>query len=91
MTISYGSTVSYGQHAQRVGRSKAARAVGAAIGRNPVSIVVPCHRVLGANGDVTGYAGGLERKRALLAFEARQQLPLALGEENQLTRRSANG
>ena len=70
LAIPFGSTVSYGQHAQRVGRPTAARAVGAAIGRNPVSIVVPCHRVLGGNGAHTGYAGGLERKRALLEFEA---------------------
>jgi methylated-DNA-[protein]-cysteine S-methyltransferase len=71
MVIPYGSTISYAQHAQSIGRPSAARAVGAAIGRNPVSIVVPCHRVVGANGAATGYAGGLARKRALLAFEVR--------------------
>jgi methylated-DNA-[protein]-cysteine S-methyltransferase len=74
MAIPFGVTISYGQHAQRIGRPKAARAVGAAIGRNPVSIVVPCHRVLGGNGAHTGYAGGLERKCALLAFEAQRAM-----------------
>lgn len=72
LAIPYGATVSYAQHAQRVGRPTAARAVGAAIGRNPVSIVVPCHRVVGSNGAHTGYAGGLDRKRALLAFESQR-------------------
>jgi methylated-DNA-[protein]-cysteine S-methyltransferase len=72
LTIPYGATISYAQHAQRVGRPTAARAVGAAIGRNPVSIVVPCHRVVGSNGAHTGYAGGLERKRALLTFESQR-------------------
>ena len=72
LTIPYGETISYAQHAQRVGRPTATRAVGAAIGRNPVSIVVPCHRVLGSNGAHTGYAGGLERKRALLEFESQR-------------------
>jgi methylated-DNA-[protein]-cysteine S-methyltransferase len=70
LAIPYGVTTSYAQHAQNVGRPKATRAVGAAIGRNPLSIVVPCHRVVGSNGAHTGYAGGLERKRALLEFEA---------------------
>lgn len=72
LKIPYGVTISYGQHAQRVGRPEAARAVGAAIGRNPVSIIVPCHRVVAGNGAHTGYAGGLERKRALLALESQQ-------------------
>jgi methylated-DNA-[protein]-cysteine S-methyltransferase len=67
--ITYGQTVTYGQHAQALGKAKAVRAVGAAIGRNPLSIIVPCHRVLGATQALTGYAGGLERKRALLALE----------------------
>ena len=70
LRIPYGATVSYGEHAQAVGRPKAARAVGAAIGRNPVSIIVPCHRVIGSNGSLTDYAGGLERKRTLLTLEA---------------------
>jgi methylated-DNA-[protein]-cysteine S-methyltransferase len=64
-----GHTASYAELASRVGAPQAARAVGAAVGRNPVSIVVPCHRVLGAGGALTGYAGGLDRKRALLALE----------------------
>jgi methylated-DNA-[protein]-cysteine S-methyltransferase len=61
---------SYGELAHRLGRPQAARAVGAAVGRNPVSVVVPCHRVLGRDGSLTGYAGGLERKRWLLRHEA---------------------
>jgi methylated-DNA-[protein]-cysteine S-methyltransferase len=71
--IGTGETLSYGALAQRVATSKAVRAVGAAVGRNPVSIVVPCHRVLGAKGELTGYAGGLPRKRALLRLEADHQ------------------
>lgn len=67
--IPFGKSVSYAAHAQRLGNPKALRAVGAAIGRNPVSIIVPCHRVIGSSGAVTGYAGGLERKRFLLALE----------------------
>lgn len=70
--IPYGATVGYGALARRVGAPTAARAVGAAVGRNPVSIVVPCHRVIGSAGAVTGYAGGVERKRQLLALEARR-------------------
>jgi methylated-DNA-[protein]-cysteine S-methyltransferase len=69
MKIPFGQTASYAQQAQRIGNPKAVRAVGAANGRNPVSIVVPCHRVIGTNGSATGYAGGLERKRYLLALE----------------------
>ena len=68
-TIPYGRTVTYGQLAARLGRPGASRAVGLANGRNPVSIVVPCHRVIGADGSLTGYGGGLERKAALLAHE----------------------
>lgn len=67
--IPFGQTTSYAQQAQRIGNPKALRAVGAANGRNPLSIVVPCHRVIGTNGSATGYAGGLERKRYLLALE----------------------
>jgi methylated-DNA-[protein]-cysteine S-methyltransferase len=67
--IPYGETVTYGELAQRLGRPSAARAVGLANGRNPIGIIVPCHRVVGANGDLTGYGGGLERKRQLLDFE----------------------
>jgi methylated-DNA-[protein]-cysteine S-methyltransferase len=67
-----GRTVSYAQLAARVGRPAAVRAVGAAVGRNPVSVLVPCHRVVGSDGSLTGYAGGVERKQALLAIEAAQ-------------------
>ncbi|MDF1485723.1 methylated-DNA--[protein]-cysteine S-methyltransferase [Ramlibacter sp. H39-3-26] len=67
--IPRGRTTTYGAIAGRLGRPAAVRAVGAAVGRNPVSVVVPCHRVLGADGGLTGYAGGLERKSALLALE----------------------
>ena len=69
LTIEPGQTQSYGQVSQHMGRPTAVRAVGAAIGRNPVSIIVPCHRVLGANGSLTGYAGGLPRKTHLLTLE----------------------
>lgn len=69
LEIPSGSTISYGTLSQRIGRSTAVRAVGAAVGRNPLSIVVPCHRVVGADGSLTGYAGGLERKTALLQWE----------------------
>ncbi|NIC43060.1 methylated-DNA--[protein]-cysteine S-methyltransferase [Aquabacterium sp. A08] len=68
--IPYGRTVSYRDLAQAVGRPAAVRAVGGAIGRNPLGIVLPCHRVLGANGALTGYTGGLERKVALLRLES---------------------
>ncbi len=68
--IPYGETISYGEQARRIGAPSAARAVGTANGRNPISIVVPCHRVIGANGSLTGYGGGLERKRTLLDLEA---------------------
>jgi methylated-DNA-[protein]-cysteine S-methyltransferase len=67
--IPYGATWSYGQLAERIGNPRAVRAVGLANGRNPISILVPCHRVIGADGSLTGYGGGLERKRWLLAHE----------------------
>lgn len=67
--IGYGETVSYAELAERIGQPTAARAVGLANGKNPISIIVPCHRVVGANGDLTGYGGGLARKRHLLDFE----------------------
>ncbi len=67
--IPYGRTWSYGDLAKRIGKPSAPRAVGLANGRNPISIVVPCHRVIGADGSLTGYGGGLERKRWLLAHE----------------------
>jgi methylated-DNA-[protein]-cysteine S-methyltransferase len=69
LLIPPGGTTSYGTLSHTIGKPEAVRAVGAAVGRNPVSIVVPCHRVLGANGSLTGYAGGLERKSALLRLE----------------------
>jgi methylated-DNA-[protein]-cysteine S-methyltransferase len=68
-TIPYGTTLSYGALAQQIGQPKASRAVGLANGRNPVSIIVPCHRVIGANGKLTGYGGGIERKQWLLNHE----------------------
>lgn len=69
--IPFGQTVSYGSIARGIGRPRAAHAVGGAVGRNPVAIIVPCHRVLGADGALTGYAGGLERKKWLLEHERR--------------------
>ncbi|XAL98583.1 methylated-DNA--[protein]-cysteine S-methyltransferase [Phycisphaeraceae bacterium D3-23] len=67
--IPYGETISYGQLAQRTGDPNASRAVGNANGKNPLSIIVPCHRVIGANGQLTGFGGGLDTKRKLLALE----------------------
>jgi methylated-DNA-[protein]-cysteine S-methyltransferase len=71
-SIPYGETVSYGEIARRVGQPAAARAVGTANGRNPIAVIVPCHRVIGADGSLTGYGGGLERKRLLLELEQGQ-------------------
>jgi len=71
LDIPYGETRSYSDIARTIGRPAAVRAVGLANGANPVSIIVPCHRVIGKRGDLVGYGGGLERKRALLALEAR--------------------
>ena len=68
--VQYGHTETYGHLAALVGRPRAARAVGTVMNRNPIPIVLPCHRVVGANGSLTGYAGGLERKRLLLALES---------------------
>lgn len=70
--IPYGETVSYGEIARRIGQPSAARAVGLANGRNPIAVIVPCHRVIGANGTLTGYGGGLERKQLLLELERGQ-------------------
>ncbi len=67
--IPYGETRTYGRLAERLGNPKASRAVGLANGRNPVGIIVPCHRVIGSTGGLTGYGGGLDRKRRLLDFE----------------------
>ncbi len=70
-TIPYATTISYGELAQRIGNPKASRAVGLANGANPLSIIVPCHRVIGASGSLTGYGGGLEAKKYLLDLERR--------------------
>jgi methylated-DNA-[protein]-cysteine S-methyltransferase len=71
LAIPFGETTTYGELAKRLGRPSASRAVGHAVGRNPISLVVPCHRVVGANGALTGYASGIERKRWLLDLEGR--------------------
>jgi methylated-DNA-[protein]-cysteine S-methyltransferase len=72
--IDYGATQSYGDLARRIGSERAARAVGAALGRNPLGIVVPCHRVMGRQGALTGFAGGLEAKKILLGLEGHRDL-----------------
>lgn len=81
----FGVTTTYSTLASQIGRANAVRAVGAAIGRNPISVIVPCHRVLGSDGSLTGYAGGLERKIALLRIEA-----LALADQPIDTRRAGD-
>ncbi|HBW19762.1 MAG: methylated-DNA--[protein]-cysteine S-methyltransferase [Streptosporangiaceae bacterium] len=73
--IPYGQTASYGQLAGRIGQPAASRAVGLANGRNPIAIIIPCHRVIGSDGSLTGYGGGLERKRYLLDLERRAAGP----------------
>lgn len=75
LEIPYGQTRSYGELARRVGRPNASRAVGAANGRNPIAVIVPCHRVIGADGSLTGFGGGLDRKRLLLDLERRRATP----------------
>lgn len=78
-TIPYGETRSYGEIAAQIGSPGASRAVGLANGRNPISIIIPCHRVIGSTGGLTGYGGGIDRKQALLALEtARQPAQVAL-------------
>lgn len=72
--IAPGATTSYGGLSASIGKPAAVRALGAAVGRNPVSVIVPCHRVLGADGSLTGYAGGLDRKTALLSLEGARPL-----------------
>ncbi len=74
-TIPYGETCSYGEIARQIGSPSASRAVGLANGHNPIGIIVPCHRVIGANGSLTGYGGGLDRKRALLELERSRTMP----------------
>ncbi|WP_371194449.1 methylated-DNA--[protein]-cysteine S-methyltransferase [Glaciecola sp. SC05] len=73
MDVSYGTTASYLDIAKMIGNVKACRAVGAANGKNPIAIVVPCHRIIGTNGKLTGYAGGMSRKSFLLSLESNQQ------------------
>ncbi|HEY3723854.1 MAG TPA: methylated-DNA--[protein]-cysteine S-methyltransferase [Acidimicrobiia bacterium] len=75
LEIPYGETTSYGELARRIGQPTASRAVGLANGRNPVGIIVPCHRVIGADGSLTGYGGGIERKQALLELERSRRRP----------------
>ena len=70
--VGFGRTIAYAELARRAGRPGSARAAGAATGRNPLGVIVPCHRIVGSNGSLTGYAGGLSKKRALLALEARR-------------------
>lgn len=74
INLPFGSTTTYANLARQIGRPDAVRAVGAAIGRNPISVIVPCHRVLGTDGSLTGYAGGLERKIELLRIEGHHDL-----------------
>ena len=69
-SVAFGETITYGELARRAGSPGSARAAGAATGRNPIGIIVPCHRIVGSDGSLTGYAGGIERKRALLALES---------------------
>lgn len=69
--VGFGKTIAYAELARRAGRPGSARAAGAATGRNPIGVIVPCHRIVGSNGSLTGYAGGLAKKRALLALEMR--------------------
>jgi methylated-DNA-[protein]-cysteine S-methyltransferase len=72
LRIPYGDTITYAELAQRIGRPSAIRAVGAANGANPIPVIVPCHRVIGSNGTLTGYGGGIQRKQWLLAHEGRR-------------------
>jgi methylated-DNA-[protein]-cysteine S-methyltransferase len=81
--VPYGSTISYAELAAAVGRQGAARAVGAANGRNPIAVVIPCHRVIGASGALTGYGGGLGRKRLLLDLEAGQRTWTLIGADGE--------
>lgn len=80
LAIPGGETRSYGEIAKALGTASAVRAVGGAVGRNPVSVIVPCHRVVGSDGSLTGYAGGVDRKRALLALERRVEIALENGD-----------
>ncbi len=82
LKVPFGSTTTYGAIAEAMRRPNAARAVGASVGRNPIAIVIPCHRVMGTNGTLTGYAAGIDRKRWLLDLEARVAWPLAARQES---------
>ena len=73
LSIPFGQTVSYSDISRKINRPNSTRAVGAAIGKNPISVIIPCHRVIGANGNLTGYAGGIERKKYLLNLEVAHQ------------------
>jgi methylated-DNA-[protein]-cysteine S-methyltransferase len=84
LAIPYGETTSYGELARGIGSPTASRAVGAANGRNPLSIVIPCHRVIGADGSMTGYGGEISRKRILLELEARVRSIRPAGRDRQL-------
>ena len=72
LTIPYGKTISYGDVARRISPTMSAQAIGGAVGRNPIGIIIPCHRVIGADGSLTGYGGGLERKWWMLEFENKE-------------------
>ena len=76
LTIPYGKTMSYGDIACLVSPTMSAQAVGGAVGRNPIAIIIPCHRVIGADGSLTGYGGGLERKRWMLELERQQSMSI---------------
>lgn len=91
LAIPFGETRKYGELARQLGNPQAARAVGAATGKNPVSIVVPCHRVIGATGELTGFAGGLDAKRRLLALEQKRSGPSSAGQAVELNHRTASG
>jgi methylated-DNA-[protein]-cysteine S-methyltransferase len=91
LAIPFGETRGYGELARQLGNPQAARAVGAATGRNPVSIIVPCHRVIGAAGKLTGFAGGLDAKMRLLALEQKKRGLSSGGQEEGSTRRAVSG
>ena len=76
LTIPYGKTMTYGELARRFSPTMSAQAIGGAVGRNPISIIIPCHRVVGADGSLTGYSGGLDRKRWMLDMECKLSLHL---------------
>ena len=82
LTIPYGETRSYGQIAEKIGSPGASRGVGLANGHNPIGIIIPCHRVIGANGSLTGYGGGVDRKRALLELEQQVNIQRVAGRQD---------